>query len=49
MDWNAKALGATLVGKWSNQKARRVGYEGGVTAGLMVAEYVQTGIVLWVD
>jgi hypothetical protein len=46
---NAKALGVTLVGKWSDHTARRVVREGGITAELMVAEYVLTCISLWLD
>jgi len=41
---NAKALGMTLVGDWSIRTSRRVVREGGVAAGLMIAEYVLTSI-----
>ena len=37
---NAKALGVTIVGKWSFRTSRRVVREGGIAAGLMIIEYV---------
>ena len=41
---NAKALGVTLVGKWSTRTSGRVVREGGVAAALMIVEYVLTSI-----
>lgn len=37
---NAKALGVTIVGKWSPRTSRRVVREGGIAAGLMIVEYI---------
>jgi len=41
---NAKALGVTVVGKWSIRTTRRVVREGGIAAELMIANYISTCI-----
>ena len=43
---NAKALGVTIVGKWSFRTSRRVVREGGIAAGLMILQYILTCVGL---